>query len=151
MTEQPIPNLADLNDRLAALKAQEADIKARLKEVTGTIELVTALDVQKAITASGKTHGVVYTDPINGGFGTNRTFTGKVDIAKKVKWDSEKLLKVAMEMPWSKVQRLFKLEVSVPERTYDGIQAVDPDLFAKIEEARTVEYSAPKITLIEED
>jgi hypothetical protein len=150
MTEQR-NNLAELNDQLEALKDQEASIKARLKGVVAMIDMETAEAVQAAVKASGKTHGVIYTEAMNGGFGTNRSFTGKIDIAKKVKWDSAKLLKVAMEMPWAQVQKLFKLEASVPERIYDGIEAIDPVLFKKIEEARTVELSPPKVTLVEED
>ena len=151
MTEQQSYNLAELHDKLQTLKDREVDIKMRLKEVAAMIDTQTAEAVQAAVKASGKTHGVIYTDAMNGGFGTNRSFTGKVDIAKKVKWDSAKLLKVAMDMPWAQVQKLFKLEASVPERIYEGIEAIDPVLFKKIEEARTVELSPPKVTLVEED
>lgn len=64
-------------------------------------------------------------------------------IKPKVKWDSKKLQAVAATMPWEKIEKVFKIEFSVPERTYKSI--TEDALMAAIVPARTVEYSAPKI------
>jgi hypothetical protein len=64
-------------------------------------------------------------------------------IKPKVKWDSKKLQAVAATMPWEKIEKVFKIEFSVPERTYKSI--TEDALMAAIVPARTVEYSNPKI------
>jgi hypothetical protein len=69
-------------------------------------------------------------------------------IKPKVKWDSKKLQAVAATMPWEKIEKVFKIEFSVPERTYKSI--TEDALMAAIVPARTVEYSAPKIVFTAE-
>lgn len=59
---------------------------------------------------------------------------------KDVKWDSQKLMAIASTMAWPQAQALFKIEFSVPEKTYGGLAGSNPDLKAKIDEARTVDY-----------
>lgn len=151
MTEQHTQTLADLFDQLAALRIAEADVKARLKTTTEAISDRLVEEVDRAIKSSGKDHGVIYTPPLSGGFGSNRSFTAKIDIDKTVKWDSAKLLEVAKTLPWPRVERIFKIDVSIPERNFQGLDAADPLLAEQCRAARTVKLSAPKITLIEED
>lgn len=69
-------------------------------------------------------------------------------IKPKVKWDSKKLQAVAATMPWEKIEKVFKIEFSVPERTYKSI--TEDALMAAIVPARTVEYSTPKIVFTAE-
>lgn len=64
-------------------------------------------------------------------------------IKPKVKWDSKKLQAVAATMPWEKIEKVFKIEFSVPERTFKSI--TEDALMEAIKPARTVEYSSPKV------
>lgn len=72
-------------------------------------------------------------------------------IDKKVEWDSAKLLPVAGAMDWAIVQKIFKIEFSVPEKVYSVLPAAmsisdeQQVLFKQIEAARTVKYGRPKI------
>lgn len=93
-----------------------------------------------ALAALGKEAGTV-TQSIGNGL----AIEGKVD--KKVEWDSEALLKTATSMPFDRAQQIFKFAVSVPEKIYAGIKVADPGLAAVIDEARTIKFSAPKVTL----
>lgn len=64
-------------------------------------------------------------------------------IKPKVKWDNSRLQAVASTLPWEITQRIFKIEFSVPEKTYKAM--TDTGLLAKLSEARTVEYPEPKV------
>jgi hypothetical protein len=66
----------------------------------------------------------------------------------KVKWDSKKLQAVAATMPWEKIEKVFKIEFSVPERTFKAI--TEDKLMELLKPARTVEFSAPKIVFTAE-
>jgi hypothetical protein len=66
------------------------------------------------------------------------------EIRATVKWDSSKLEKVAYSMPWADVQRIFKVEFSVPEKTFATIS--DAKLLDQLIDARTVKYSEPKVS-----
>lgn len=95
-------------------------------------------------------------DQANKAYGTQRLalqggIEAKVDIDKKVEWDSEKLLEIAQALPWDRVRALFKIDFSMSETIYKGVAAVAPDLQDKIDLARTVKYGAPKIALVRND
>lgn len=66
------------------------------------------------------------------------------EITARVKWDSQRLEAIASKMPWPEVQRLFKIDFSVPEKNYAAIR--DEKLLDQLIDARTVKYSEPKIT-----
>lgn len=66
------------------------------------------------------------------------------EIRSTVKWDSNSLQQVAQTMPWMEVQKVFKIEFSVPEKTFNSI--TDEALRSRLVEARTVKYSEPKIS-----
>jgi uncharacterized coiled-coil protein SlyX len=66
------------------------------------------------------------------------------EVRATVKWDSTKLEAVARTMPWQDVQRVFKVEFSVPEKTFQAI--TDTKLLDQLIDARTVKYSEPKVT-----
>jgi hypothetical protein len=64
-------------------------------------------------------------------------------IKSKVKWDSKVLQDVASGLPQDLVFKVFKIDFSVPERTFKAL--TDEALIAQITKARTVEYGQPKI------
>ena len=65
------------------------------------------------------------------------------EVRATVKWDSSLLESVAQTMPWPDVKRYFKIEFSVPEKTYHSI--TDDKLLDRLTDARTVKYSEPKV------
>lgn len=87
------------------------------------------------LTAAGKTDGEVSREVD----GVKLTYAVK----PKVKWDNARLQAIAAGMPWDVAQRVFKIEFAVPERTFKAL--TDNGLIAKLNEARTVEYSEPKV------
>lgn len=68
-------------------------------------------------------------------------FTG--EIKSTVKWDSSALERIAMQLPYEQMRSTFKIEFSVPEKTFKAI--TDQKLVDQLIEARTVKYSEPKI------
>lgn len=87
------------------------------------------------LAAAGKTDGEVSRE-IDG---VKMTFA----IKPKVKWDGKKLEAIAASLPWNVTTKVFKIEFTVPERTFKAM--TDDGLLAKLNEARTVEYSEPKV------
>lgn len=130
----------------ATLQAAEEDIaccRAWLARVQMEVDRRLWDSAKAAFDQSGKDSGTM-TLQVQGGV------VAKVDISKTVKWDSAKLLEVSKSMDWNRVQSLFKIDFSVPENTYKAIKDVDPELAAKLDEARTVKLGDPKIKLIKE-
>lgn len=125
-------------------KADAANATAWLKQVEEEISNRLAPSVLAALDQQGKTTGTVNLD-IQGGLKAK----GVVD--KKVEWDSEKLLALAVTMPIDQAKAVFKFAVSVPEKNYEGVKAANPVLGKAIDEARTVKHGAPKVTLSKED
>jgi hypothetical protein len=68
---------------------------------------------------------------------------------KEVKWNSESLRAIAASLPWSRVVELFKIEFSVPEKSYAAV--IDPDLLAKLDAARTTKIGAMKVSYVGDD
>lgn len=68
----------------------------------------------------------------------------KFEISKKVKWHSGLLESIGRSLPAEIAQKLFKVEISVPEKTFDAL--LDAELIRVLKTARTVEYGAPKVT-----
>lgn len=64
-------------------------------------------------------------------------------IKPKVKWDAAKLQAIAASLEWDVAQRVFKIDFSVPEKTYKAI--TDKGLLNRLTDARTVEYGEPKV------
>lgn len=74
--------------------------------------------------------------------GTEYRLTGEVK--KTVDWDSKALLAAAAALPWDTVQEIFKIEFSVPEKTWNAIKEgafVTDDTRAAIAAARSVKYA----------
>jgi hypothetical protein len=128
-----------LSDREKELLSAKFRVGAVVEEITKRL----ADSAKAAFEQADKQHGTVNLPLQNG-------LTAKCEISKKVEWDSDKLMDVAKTMPWDRVVKLFKIAFAVPEKVYDGIDAVDPALRQKIDKARTVKYGSPKITLIKE-
>lgn len=95
-----------------------------------------AADMALALSQSGKTSGEI-TQEIDG---VKLTFSLK----PKVKWDNLKLRDVAGSMDPDLVYQIFKIEFSVPERTFKAL--TDKKLIEQLTEARTVTYPEPKVT-----
>lgn len=128
-----------LSEREKALLSAKFNVGAVVEEISRRL----GDSCKAAFDQAEKVHGTVNLPLQNG-------LTAKCEITKKVEWDSDKLMDVAKTMPWDRVVKLFKIAFSVPEKIYDGIDAVDPELRKKLDEARTVKYGAPKITLMME-
>lgn len=67
------------------------------------------------------------------------------DIKKTADYDQDKLREIASSLAWDQTQRIFTIKFGISERVYNDI--ADPELKTKIDGARTVKYSEPKITL----
>lgn len=68
------------------------------------------------------------------------------EVRATVKWDSQKLEAVAAKMPWHEARSIFKIEFSVPEKTFASIS--DQKLLDQLIDARTVKYSEPKVSFV---
>ena len=54
---------------------------------------------------------------------------------------------IAKELPWDRVEAMFKIEFSMLESIYKGVAAFSPDMRQKIDEARTTKIGEPVVTL----
>jgi hypothetical protein len=64
--------------------------------------------------------------------------------AKKVEWDSEKLLNLAMTMSMAEAVKVFDFGMKIKEKTYSGLSG---ELRTEAEKARTVKISDIKFTI----
>jgi hypothetical protein len=119
-------------------------MKERLGEVKAELARRFGESARQALAQQGKEHG-------SGKLELQDRFAVKFDVKRTVKWDSDKLFAVAQTLPWERVQKLFKIDFSMSETVYKGIEALAPDLCKQIDDARTTETKAPVITLIKED
>ena len=133
---------AALMDIIAEAKDELESQKAWIATIQDEIDVRLAPSVAAAIREAGKQHGTINL-PIQGGL------IAKGEISKSVVWDSAKLIEIAQTMPWERVSAVFNIKFSVSEKTWDGIVAVGGPLADKIKAARTVKYSAPKVTITE--
>jgi len=120
--------VADINETIAAQKAM-------VEHITQVITERHAPRMALEMELAGKQHGEISRE-IDG---VKLTYC----VDKKVKWDSKQLQALASSLPWSTVERVFKIKFEVPEPTYKAL--TDDTLRAKIDEARTVEICAPKV------
>jgi hypothetical protein len=98
---------------------------------------------QQSLIQQGKEYGTANLE-LQGGFKV------KAELRQKVKWDSDKLMAVARDLPFERVAALFKIEFSMSETAYKGVAMLSPELRAKIDEARTTSPDTPKLTLTKE-
>jgi hypothetical protein len=109
--------------------------KATLDSINGELLARYGDIFTNELAAAGKQEGEVSRE-IDG---VKMTFA----IKPKVKWDGKKLEAIASTLPWATVTKVFKIEFSVPEKTYKAM--TDDGLLSKLSDARTVEYSDPKV------
>lgn len=133
--------IIELHKEIEGVKRVQADFKAR----QGALETELAKRMEPHVTAAraaapDKQHGTFNAAVTN-------TVSAKIEVKKTVDWDSAKLMAVAQTLPWERVSAIFKIEFSVSEKIYEGLQAAAPELAKQIESARTVKYGAPKVTL----
>lgn len=123
---------------------QSLTYKGQADLVQKEIERRTQTAVESAFLAAGKQHGTVSVALGSG-------FIAKADIAKTVKYDSEKLEALAKTMPYDQARAMFKIKFEVSEKLYDGIKVTNPTLARQVDDARTVTYGKPKIALVREE
>lgn len=126
---------ADLRKMVAEINEVSALHKATIEAIYAELLERYGKTFQKELAEAGKQDGEM-TREIDG---QRLTFA----IKSKVKWDSGKLQEVASSMDPNVVYKVFKIEFSVPERTFKAL--TDDGLIKKLTEARTVEYTQPKI------
>lgn len=110
--------------------------KRKIEELNGELRRRFENLLKDALNQQDKQHGQ-HTFEVDG-------FKLTGEIRSTVKWDSRKLEDIASSMPWHEAQRLFKIDFSVPEKTFHTIS--DQKLLGLLVEARTVKYSEPKVT-----
>ena len=117
-----------------------ANAKEDVAVVKAELERRYSESAKRFIAEAGKTHGTA-TLPLQDGM------SAKIEIKQTVKWDSAKLQAVARELPWERVEAMFKIAFSMPEAIYKGIAALSPEMRQKIDAARTTVISEPSIVL----
>lgn len=129
--------------QIDSTKREFDSAKARLAKLHEELEARLGNAARKMLADGGKASGTVNM-PLQGGL------TAKVEVPKKIEWDSDKLFDLATAMSVERARSIFKFAVSVPEKIYDGIKAADPELGKSIDSARTTKQGAIKITLTKE-
>jgi len=126
--------------RLKEIHEASKDLSQKCKDCCEEVEreLLSRLGASFSdqLAKSGRQHGDL-TDELDG---VKLTYSVK----NKVDWDQDALKKIAATMPWNMVERVFKIEFGVPEKTFKAL--VDQSLIDNLTLARTVKYSEPKIT-----
>lgn len=128
-TEELRSLVADINETIAAQKRMVEDITAEMTRRFGEI-------FAAEMAAAGKQHGEISREVD----GVKLTYS----LDRKVKWDTKGLQSVASTLPWTTVEKVFKIKFEVTEPIYKAL--TDDGLKARIDEARTVEYAQPKVT-----
>jgi len=118
----------DLDEVIDAAKRSQ-------EEISQLLLLRHSKRFQDELASSGKQDGEMTRDVD----GEKLTFA----IKAKVKWDSKALQDIASNLPQDTVFKIFKIEFSVPERTFKAL--TDDALITQLTTARTVEYAQPKI------
>lgn len=136
-------SLLELFQKQEEIIASAAHLKSAAAAVMAAIDARLTESAMRAFEQADKDNGTLTLELQDG-------LKAKADIKKTVTWDSDVLQSVAQTMPWDRVKAMFGIKFSVSETIYKGIGAVDPALKAKIDEARTVKLSPPKITLVRE-
>lgn len=137
-------SLSDLLQLQDGYKSGVASLKSKLDAVKEELARRYGESAKQALIQQDKEHG-------SGSLPLQDGFTAKYKVDREVKWDSDKLMAVAQTLPWERVQALFKIVFSMPEKIYAGVSALSPELRAKIDEARTTTIKPPAIELVKED
>jgi hypothetical protein len=135
-----VPTLAELHEERNQHIGTIAALQEKVEGIDQQILAATQDKVRQMFSLSGKQSGTVsvYADGM----------TVKGEVSKKVTYDSKALMRVAAEMPWATVQKVFDIAFKVPEKTYKTLATlVSPEERAAIEGARTTVYGELKVTL----
>lgn len=143
-TEHAAMTLPQLHAALEFRTKEMTDAKARAAIIAAEIHSRLESSAKQAFEQADKTHGQMKLSLQDG-------LAAEVKIDRKVDWDSTKLQAVAQTLPWDRVKEMFKITFSMPEAIYKGVSALDPELRAKIDAARTETFGIPKITLVRTD
>lgn len=130
--------LAELRDILATQNAVISSAKERIEAVNAELRNRFQQRLLDSLTESNRQAGQHTFDE------EGIKLTGEVKAT--VKWDSAALEAVAQSMPYDQVKRVFKIDFSVPEKTY---KEASEELRLALNAGRTVKYSEPKITFAE--
>ncbi len=115
-----VKTLSDARDALAAVNDE---LRHRFQE-----------EFELAFTEAGKQDGSV--SRLIGGAKVTCT------VKKTVTWDAQRLTDIGNAMSPDDASKIFKVEVSVPEKIFSSLP---PSLSNLLAAARTVKYSEPKI------
>jgi hypothetical protein len=138
-------SLSELHGLIEGYEASAKSFKEKAGRARAELARRYAVSAKEALRQQGKDHGTV-TLALQDGFKI------KCEAKQAVKWDSPALMAVAQTLPWSRVQQIFKIEFSIPEKIYAGLAAVAPeDMMAKIDAARMTKIGEPSITLEKEE
>lgn len=142
---RPLHNvsLADLHADMTACDIAMAHAKERKAVINDELMARFAIEIGAAFDRAKKVSGTLRL--ISPGVAD---FTIGGEIEKKVSWDSDGLLACMADMEWEQVQRIFKIDLSIPEKTWDGIQKAAPAMAQKFAPARTVKYTPKPPKLI---
>ncbi len=72
-----------------------------------------------------------------------------VEVRKTIKWDQNDLRALSNAMPPEVAARIFEVELAIPDKIMSAMAKTDISLYAKLNTARTVKFSAPSIKQIE--
>ena len=127
--------LAELREVIATNQAIADNAEAKIVETLAELRSRFEPTLAEYYAATEKTHGQ-HTFEVDG-----VKLVGEVKAT--IKWNSDALRGIAQTLPAEVVNKLFKIDFSVPEKTYQSI--TDTKLMDRLIDARTVKYSEPKI------
>lgn len=125
------------------LSAAEQAKSVAIADITSIRDEITCRlrgDAEKLFAASDKTSGDITFESADGS-------KFKASIGKTVSWDGKILQGIARGMEWEQAQNLFDIKFSIKEAKYAAL--FDPELKAKIDDARTVKYGDLSISPME--
>ncbi len=144
--------LRDRDDELARLGGERKAIMAELGRRFGDV-------IKAAYAKAEKSHGKLKIRPVAedaaavafGGVKADdgASFDLEVEIRQSVDWDTSKLIAASSNdelMTPEQAQHLFKVEMSVPEKTYNALPP--GPLKQALTDARTTKLSAPTIKVV---
>jgi len=128
-------SLAELRELIATNQAIADNAEAKIVETLAELRSRFEPTLAEYYASTDKTHGQ-HTFEVDG-----VKLVGEVKAT--IKWNSDALRGIAQTLPPEVVNKLFKIDFAVPEKTYQSI--TDTKLLDRLIDARTVKYSEPKI------
>jgi hypothetical protein len=128
-------SLAELRELIATNQAIADNAEAKIVETLAELRSRFEPTLAAYYASTDKTHGQ-HTFEVDG-----VKLVG--EIKATIKWNSDALRGIAQTLPAEVVNKLFKIDFAVPEKTYQSI--TDTKLLDRLIDARTVKYSEAKI------